>query len=182
VIARINDKVDNALRDALTGAAAAEPDQIDAHLALLNDAERTEVLSLAMLVTCYAMVYACGAQWPVQSSVRRIAGALATKGTAAKQLNVGAEEIYAYLSRVVVGRERLQDVIPDEPAFTRLPVIVALQALVIYSPKEMETWDYLDQIESAIEIASALDPVVLPAAVMRAYMPKTEAEDQAHSA
>jgi hypothetical protein len=53
---------------------------------------------------------------------------------------------------------------------------VTLQALAVYSPKEMEVWDYLDQIESAIEIALTLDAVVLPAAVMRAYMPKPKTE------
>jgi hypothetical protein len=123
-------------------------------------------------VTCYVMVDVCGSTWPVQSSVRRIAEDLATTGTLPKRLQLDAEEVHAYLSRVVVGPERLQDVIPDEPAFTRLPVIVALQALAVFSPKEMEVWDYLDQVESAIEIALALEAVVLPAAVMRAYMPK----------
>jgi hypothetical protein len=43
-------------------------------------------------------------------------------------------------------------------------------------------WDYLDRIESAIETASALEASVLPAAVMRAYLPKPQAGGQAHSA
>jgi hypothetical protein len=176
VIARINAKVDKALREALTGAARTEVDQIEAPLATLDERERAEAIGLAIIITCYTMVNACGAQWPVQSTVRRIAGALATKGTLAKRLPLDAEQIYAYLSRVVLGPERLEDVIPDEPAFTQLPVIVALQALAVYSPKEVEIWDYLDQIESAIEIASALDATVLPAAVMLAYLPKPEAE------
>jgi hypothetical protein len=46
---------------------------------------------------------------------------------------------------------------------------------VVYRPKHLDTWDYLDQIESAIEIASALETPVLPAAVMRAYLAKPEA-------
>ena len=33
-------------------------------------------------------------------------------------------------------------------------------------------YEYLDQIESAVEAAWALDLSVLPAAVMRAYLPK----------
>jgi hypothetical protein len=72
----------------------------------------------------------------------------------------------------------MEDVIPDEPRFTRLPVIVAEQALAVYCPKEMEIWDYLDRIESAIEVASALDAAVLPAAVMRAYLPESENKRQ----
>lgn len=40
---------------------------------------------------------------------------------------------------------------------------------VVYSPKEMSTWDYLDVIEEAIDVASELNPAVIPVAVMRAY-------------
>jgi hypothetical protein len=175
MIARINAKPEKALRVALTSAARGEPDQITAAFAVLDDRERAEALGLAIIITCYVTVDACGTQWPVQASVRRIAGALATGTTVAERLQLDAEEIYAYLSRTVLGQERLEDVIPDEPQFTRLPIIVADQALTVYCPKEKSVWDYLDQIESAIEIASALDTTVLPAAVMRAYLPKPEA-------
>jgi hypothetical protein len=58
-------------------------------------------------------------------------------------------------------------------------VIVAGQALAVYAPKGMGMWDYLDRIETAIEAASALDTWVVPAAVMRAYMPKPDTEGQA---
>jgi hypothetical protein len=75
---------------------------------------------------------------------------------------------------VVLGTGSIEDVIPDEPMFTRIPVIVAQRAIVGFSPKEMGIWDYLDQIESAIEVAWALDTTVLPATVMRAYLPKPE--------
>jgi hypothetical protein len=73
----------------------------------------------------------------------------------------------------------MEDVIPNEPMFTRLPVIVAQRAAVVYSPENLDTWDYLDRIESAFEIASALDASVLSAAVMRAYLPQPEAEGHA---
>jgi hypothetical protein len=127
------------------------------------------------MIACYVMVDACDTQWPTQASVQRIAEDLATTGTTAKRLQLDAGEIHAYLSRTVLGPERLEDVIPHEPQFTRLPVIVARRAAVGYSPNDLDTWDYLDRIESAIEIASALDTTVLPAAVMRAYLPKPEA-------
>jgi hypothetical protein len=54
-------------------------------------------------------------------------------------------------------------------------IIVAQRAAVVYSPRGMDTWDYLNQIEAALEVASALDTTVLPAAVMRAYLPKESA-------
>jgi hypothetical protein len=100
------------------------------------------------------------AQWPDDANLRQFAHSLATVGTTAERLRLNAGEIYAYLSRTAFGAEQLADVIPDEPMFTRLPVIVAQRAAV----------------ESAIEIASALDATVLPAAVMRPYLPKPAAE------
>jgi hypothetical protein len=178
VIARINAKVERVLREALINVARIEEDQITAPFAVLDDKERAEALGLAIIITNYVAVDACGSRWPTQASVRRIAGALATKGTMAMRLHLDAEETHAYLSRVVFGPERMEDVIPEEPQFTRLPVIVAEQALAVYCPKEMEIWEYLDRIESAIETASALDATVLPAAVMRAYLSKPEAGDQ----
>lgn len=51
---------------------------------------------------------------------------------------------------------------------------MAQRALAVYHPKGMVIWEYLDRMESAIEIASALDATVLPAAVMCAYLPSAE--------
>jgi hypothetical protein len=47
----------------------------------------------------------------------------------------------------------MEEVIPAEPMFTRLPIIVAHRAAVVYAPDDMDTWDYLDHIESAIGVA-----------------------------
>jgi cyanate lyase len=174
MIARISAKPEKALREALTGAARIQ-DQFEAPLTALDDEERTEALGLAARITCYAMVDACGGRWPTDSTVRQIASGLATIGTVAERLRLDEDEIYAYLSRTVLGPERLEDVIPDEPQIARLPVIVAGQALLLLSPEEMGAWDYLDQIESAIEVAKALSTAVLPAAVMLSYLPKPEA-------
>jgi len=176
MIARINAKAEKALREAMGHVAHAEADQIEPSLAALDEIERAEAFGLAIMVACYVMIDACGTQWPTDASVRRIAHGLATIGTTAERLHLDSEQIYRYLSRVVLGTETIEDVVPDEPMFTRLPVIVAQRAAVVYSPKEMSTWEYLDQIESAIEVALALDVTVLPAAVMRAYLPKPEAK------
>jgi hypothetical protein len=172
----INSKVEEALREAFDSVVHAEVDQITAPLAVLDEEERAEALGLAMMIAGYVAVDACGSQWPAPASVRRIAGALATKGSTAKRLQLDPEEIYDYLSRVVLGPEGMDEVIPDEPHFTRLPVIVALQALAVYCPEEIEIWDYLDRIEYAMEVMPSLDAAILPAAVMLAYLPQPEAE------
>jgi hypothetical protein len=179
MISQINAKAEKALREALINVARVKVDQITAPLLALDDTERATALGIALIVTGYVGVHACGTQWPNDASVRQIAEDIATAGTAAKRLQLDAGEIYAYLSRAVFGPEQAEDVIPDEPEFTRLPVIVAEQALAVYCPKDMGIWDFLDRIESAIEVASALDASVLPAAVMRAYLPKPEAGHQA---
>jgi hypothetical protein len=177
MITRVNAKVEKALREAMGHVAHAEADQIEPALAVLDGAERTEALGLGIMVACYVVVDACGTQWPDDANVRQIAEDLATTGTTAERLRLDAKMIYEYLSRTVLGSDSLEDVIPDEPMFTRLPVIVAQRAAVVYRPKDKHWWEYLDQIESAIEIASALDATVLPAAVMRAYLPKPAPED-----
>jgi hypothetical protein len=177
--ARINAKAENALREALASVPHVEENRITTPLAVLDEQERAEALGIATLITCYIMVDACGTRWPGLTSVRRIANTLATTGTTARRLQLDAGQIYAYLSRTVLGPERLEDVIPEEPMFTRLPIIVAQRALAVYHPKKMVMWEYLDQIESAIEVASSLNAAVLPAAVMLAYLPKPREEGQA---
>lgn len=174
MITRINAKAEKALREAMDNVAHAEADRIEAPLAKLDETERTEALGLAVMIVGYVIVDACGTQWPDDANVRQFAESVATGGTTAKRLQLDTGQIYAFLSRVVLGAGSIEDVIPDEPMFTRIPVIVAQRAIVGFSPKEMGIWDYLDQIESAIEVAWALDATVLPATVMRAYLPKTE--------
>jgi hypothetical protein len=90
VISRINAKVEKALREAMGHVAHAEVDQIEPALAVLDEAERAEALGLTVVITCYVVVDACGSQWPVKSSVRRIFEALAATGTTAKQLDLDA--------------------------------------------------------------------------------------------
>jgi hypothetical protein len=170
--ARINAKVEKALREAMGHVAHAEADQITAPLARLDAAERVEALGLSVMIACYAMVAACGSQWPDDKDARQIANDLATTGTTARRLRLDAGQIYAYLSRTVLGSDPLEEVIPDAAKAASMAIIVAQRAVGVYAPNEMDTWDYLDQIESAIEVASALEAAVLPAVVMRAYLPK----------
>jgi len=180
MIARLNAKPEKALREALTSVARLETEQIPPSLAVLSEGERAEALGLAIIIAGYVVVDVCESQWPNRASVRRIAQGLATGTTLAEEkLHLDPEEIFEYLWRTVLGPERLEDVIPDQPRRTRFPVIVAGEALAVYCPKGIGIWDYLDRIETAMEVASALDTWVLPAAVMRAYMPKPEAEGQA---
>jgi len=176
MIARFNGKAEKALREAIGRVPRAEVEQIDAALAGLTDAERSEAIFLGTLVACYVAVDACGSQWPDNANLRQIAEDLATTGTTAERLHLDAGEIYAYLSRTALGPEPLRDVIPDYAEGTRLAIVVAQRAIVVYSPKDTSIWDYLDRIESSIELALALDPTVLPAAVMRAYLPKPAAQ------
>ena len=174
MVTRINAKVEKALREAMAHVAHAEADHIETSLGVLDDTERTEAVGLAVMTAGYVIVDVCKSQWPDDGDVRQFAQGLANVGPSARQLYLDAEEIYTYLSRSVLGGLAPEDVIPDEAKATRLAVIVAQRAAVVYSPKEMDWWVYLDQIESAIEVAFALDPTVLPAAVMRAYLPKSE--------
>jgi hypothetical protein len=175
-IARLNPKVKRALRDAMGHVARAEADQIDAALAVLDEVERTEAITLSILITCCIVVDACGAQWPDEFSLRQIAHDLAASGPVARKLGLSPGEVHTYLSLAVTGGKNVEDVIHRDPRLIRLPIIVAHRAAVVYSRIHESAWDYLDQIEAAIEAASALDESVLSAAVMRAYLPMPRTE------
>lgn len=174
MIQRLNAKSENALREAIHEIVDIGVDQVPPALAALGEQELKEALSLALNVTAYVFVEACGNQWPNPSSIQKISETLATKTPTAKRLQLDSQVIQAYLSRTVFGNERLEDVVPDEPEFTRLPVIVVGEALAVYTKGHKSMWDYLDRAESGIEEASALDPMVIPGAVMRAYMEEAE--------
>jgi hypothetical protein len=172
MIARFNATAETALRKSFTSVARLDEDPVGPAFATLDDKERVEAVGLAIMIAGYVMVDVCDSRWPNQASVRQIAEDLATTGRVARQLQLDAGQIYEYLSQTVMGDKRDTGFAPDEQSFTRLAVIVAERALVVYCPKDMEIWAYLDQIESAIETAWALGPAALPAAVLRAYMPE----------
>lgn len=166
---RINTKVEQALRDAMGHVAHAEADQIEPTLAALDDDGRAEALGLCVAIACYVAIDVCE-RWPNDADVRQLAEDIATTGTTAEQLHLNSKEIYAYLSRTAFGLEPVEDVISDEATATRMMVIVAQRAVLIYRPdKEKGWWEYLDVIEAAIDAASDLNPAVIPAAVLRAY-------------
>jgi hypothetical protein len=175
-IAQLNPKVKRALRNAMGHVARAEADQIEPALAVLDEAERAEAVALSVLVTCCIVVDACGARWPDELSLRQIAHDLAASGPTARKLGLDTDDVYTYLSLMVTGGKDVEDMIHGEPGFIRLPIIVAQRAAVVYSPIHVTAWDYLDQIEAAIEATSSLDGSLLSAAVMRAYLPTPRIE------
>jgi hypothetical protein len=171
----INAKAETALREAISAVSRLEVDQVEPELGELDEMELAEALGLAVFITGYVAVDAVGTAWPTRESVRGIAEDLTRVGTVTKTLQLDPERIYQYLSRVVLGPEPLIDFIsPEDPEYARFPVIVAHQATGVYCPKEIGIWDYMDQIESAIEAAWAFQPEVFPAAVLRAYLPSSK--------
>jgi hypothetical protein len=171
----INAKAETALREALAAVTRLELDQIEPALDVLDERELAEALGVAVLITGYVAVDSCGTDWPTQHSIRRIAKDLATTGTVSKQLKLDSEKIYQFLSRVVLGSESVDKFFkPEDPEFARFPIIVAHRATGVYCPREIEIWDYMDQIESAIEAAWTLPSTVLTAAVLRSYLPSTK--------
>jgi hypothetical protein len=171
----INAKAETALREAISAVSRLEIDQIEPALGKLDELELAEALGLAVTITGYVAVDSCGTEWPTKHSMRRIADDVATTGTVSKTLKLDPEKIYQFLSRVVLGPEPLIDFIsPEDPEYARFPVIIANRITGVYCPREVEIWDYMDQIESAIEAAWSFKPAVFPAAVLRAYLPSSK--------
>jgi hypothetical protein len=171
----LNAKAKTALQRALSAVSRLEVEQIEPELEVLDDAELAKALGIAIAITGYVAVDAVGTEWPTRHSMRRIADALTRVGTVSKTLRLDPEKVYQYLSRVVLGPEPLHEFFgPGDPDFERFPVIIANRATGVYCPDELEIWEYVDQIESAIEAAWAFKPEVFPAAVLRAYLPSSK--------
>jgi hypothetical protein len=104
-------------------------------------------------------------RWPTDADLREIAKNAAESVT---RLDITEQEIYAYLSRVALGPEKLDDVFSVEGLAT-IPLFATANLLLTFCPREKEWWQYLDQIWAATEAAERTSPAVLPAVILRAH-------------
>jgi hypothetical protein len=137
-------------------------------LAALARAEGPEALlgslPLCLLASAYIAIDVSG-RWPTDADLREIAKNAAESVT---QLDITEQEIYAYLSRVALGPEKLDDVFSVE-GLAMIPLFATANLLLTFCPREKEWWEYLDQIWAASEAAERTSPAVLPAVILRAH-------------
>jgi hypothetical protein len=140
-----------------------------------------EALSLCLRVAGYIAIDISGHRWPSDADLREIAG-----HAAAAELNLGLTEasVHDYLARCALGFQPLAQVFPDKEQAASIPVFATAALLVSYRAHGTDWWDYLDQIERALEEAAALSQAAFPAALLlsrRSHALRQHA-DQGHPA
>lgn len=123
------------------------------------------VIQLCVAAAGYMAIEICE-RWPGDADLQQIA---VHASKAATGLELNENEIYTYLSRVVLGMERIDDIFPAPLAGT-LPLLVTANLLETFRPREMQWWEYLNQILNAVETAERVNLAVLPALMLRAYL------------
>jgi hypothetical protein len=75
-------------------------------------------------------------------------------------------DVYEYLARAALGFEPLIEVIPDKEKVAGLPILITATLLVTYRQHDTDWWDYLNEIERALEIATPLPENIVPALLL----------------
>jgi hypothetical protein len=120
-------------------------------------------LDLCVLVAGYIAIDVSGMRWPTEEMLERTAQRAARSAT---RPDVSEEEIFALLSRVAFGSEKLDDVFALE-GNGLLPLFATASLLLAFSPADSDWPEYLDQIWDAYNAAEMIDTSVLPALMYR---------------
>ena len=121
-------------------------------------------MTLCVVVSRDIAIDAAG-RWPTDADTREIARHTAAS---ARGFDLSQDDVYAFLSRVALGGERMSDVIPSEQVGILLPLQVASTLLLAFLPRDKHWWEYLDVIENALDAAEQADLSLLPALQLRA--------------
>jgi hypothetical protein len=167
----IDPKIEQPFRKMLGHAIRHELDDLAAVVLAQGSEALLASIPLCLLASAYIAVDVSD-RWPTDADLREIAKSAAQSAT---QLDITEQEIYAYLSRVALGREKLDDVFAAEGIAT-VPLFATANLLLTFCPHEKNWFEYLDQIWDATEVADRTSLTVLPALMIRARN-KNDRED-----
>jgi hypothetical protein len=163
---RIDPGIEKPTRDLLAHAIRGELKEMGNLIYAIGDQRYLECISLCIAIAGYIGTEA-SQRWPTEADLHEIARHASATTT---RFDLDESAVFDFLSRVVFGADKLDQVFPDLADSTTLPVLATARILVSFRPqylRDKEWWDYLDVIEGASEQATALDPAVLPALMFR---------------
>lgn len=156
---RIDARIEKPTRDLLGHAIRGELDEMGRLVHALGDQLYLECIGLCISVAAFIAIDVCRMQWPADADLREIAQHAADTST---DYELDASAVFAFLSRVVFGTDKIDEVFPDIAVSTTLPVLATAQILLGFRPRDKHWWEYLDVIEGAYEQAATLNPAILP--------------------
>jgi hypothetical protein len=160
---RIDPRVEKPTRDLLGRAIRGEFDELADVIEAIGEERFQECLSLCLSIAGYIAIEICGHEWPTTAKLRRIAEIMAG---ADMDFDLGESDVYDYLARAALGFEPLIEVFPEREKVGSIPIMVTATLLVSYRGEDRGWWDYLEEIEEALEIAAPLPEKVVPALLL----------------
>lgn len=155
----IDPKIEERLRDLLDHALHCRLD--DVARGMLDAGEQVYREAIAMCVQASAYITIdVSKRWPVEVDFREISQMASESRT---NLPITENEIYQYLSQVVFGFKRLDEVFADEKQVGSVPLFATANLLLSFTPKGQHWSDYLDTIWNSIEAAEKAGFAILPA-------------------
>ena len=159
----IDPKIEQPTRQMLAHAIKHELDDLAALIHAVGDKTFLSAIDLCVFAAGYIAIDVCQ-RWPTEADLREIARVSAQSET---HLDISEEEIYALLSRVALGSEKLDDIFTVE-GVGPVPLYATANLLLTFFPKGEHWFEYLDQIWNAADTAERTSLKVLPALMLRA--------------
>ena len=164
---RIDPKVENPTRTMLAHAVQRELDELSGVIREIGDKQRfSECLELCVIISGYVAVDVLGPDWPTEAGLRRMAQKAAK---AEDDYRLDETQIYDYLRKSAIGFQNLDHVFSSGEEMASWPIVITASLLLTFCPRGKEIWAYLDEIEEALEMASAAKPSAYPAMILMAH-------------
>lgn len=163
---RIDPKVEKPTRAILENAIRGNLDEIPRIAANAGDARFQECVGLCVMIAGYVTLDVLGPEWPTDAGLRKLAERL----TQAKiDVDLEAPEVYDFLRKSALGFQSLDRVFSSGEEIAILPIMITAALLLAFHPRNQEIWEYLSDIEEAIETADSVKPSVYPAMILAAH-------------
>lgn len=160
--------IENQTRNMLGHAMRGELEEIPPIIQSLGDDGVRRSLSLCILIAGYIAIDVCGAQWPSDAALHRIAENAAGAET---ELNIRESQVYDYLSRTALRFEPVDKVFPEPSDAVLAPIMITASLLLTFAPKDKDQWTWLDEIETATDAAAQMKKYVYPAVILQSQIP-----------
>lgn len=164
---RIDPKVEQPTRTMLGHAIRGELDELATTIRGLGNGRRfAECIGLSVAIAGYIAVDVLGPNWPGEAGLRRMAEHAANSEI---DFQLDEVQVYDYLNKSAVGFQPLDRVFATTDEMTSLPIVMTASLMLAFCPREQEVWDYLTDIEEALELSDSVKPSALPAMIIRAH-------------
>lgn len=164
---RIDPKIEDATRTMLEHAVRGDPERLSEAIRSIGDDRRfRDCLGLCVAIAGYIAVDVLGPEWPSDDGLREMARA-AVRSRIPYELDEA--QVHAYLEKCAVGFQPLERAFATGEEMTTWPIVFTASLLLTFCPRNLELWEYLEQVEGGLEAADSLKEPMLPAAILRAH-------------